>query len=54
MGMQITVKRLTGSIGAEVGGVSLNHPLDDVTFAIIHQALLAIACWYSAGSFLTP
>ena len=33
MGMQITVKRLSGSIGAEVRGVSLNRPLDDVTFA---------------------
>lgn len=40
MGMEITVKRLTGSIGAEVRGASLNHPLDDVTFAIIHEALL--------------
>jgi alpha-ketoglutarate-dependent taurine dioxygenase len=35
MQTQITVKRLTGAIGAEVKGVDLNRPLDDGTFATI-------------------
>jgi taurine dioxygenase len=40
MQTQITVKRLTGAIGAEVKGVDLKRPLDDGTFATIHQAFL--------------
>jgi taurine dioxygenase len=40
MGARVTVKRLTGSIGAEVNGVILNESLDDATFAAIHQAFL--------------
>jgi alpha-ketoglutarate-dependent taurine dioxygenase len=51
MGMQITVKRLTGSIGADVKGFDLNQPFDDVIFAAIRQAFLDHACWSSGGSF---
>jgi taurine dioxygenase len=40
MGARVTVKRLTGSIGAEVNGVILNESLDDATFTAIHQAFL--------------
>jgi taurine dioxygenase len=54
MGMEITVKRLTGSIGAEVRGVSLDRPLDDVTFAMIHKALLDHCMLVFRGQFLDP
>jgi alpha-ketoglutarate-dependent taurine dioxygenase len=40
MGTQITVKRFTGAIDAEVRGIDLNHALDERTLAIIHQAFL--------------
>jgi taurine dioxygenase len=40
MGTQITVKRLTGSIGAQLKGVNLSHSLDEKTFTTIHQAFL--------------
>ncbi len=37
---QITVKKLTASIGAEITGVDLGQPLSDDTFAAIKQACL--------------
>jgi taurine dioxygenase len=40
METQITIRRLTGAIGAELKGLNLNQPLDDGTFATIHQAFL--------------
>jgi len=52
MDRQITMKRLTGAIGAEVKGLTLNHGLDDSTFAIIHQAFLD-HCMFR-GQFLEP
>lgn len=36
----IQVNRLAGSLGAEVVGADLTQPLDDETFAVIHQAFL--------------
>jgi taurine dioxygenase len=54
MGMQITVKRLTGSIGADVKGVDLNHSFDDVTFAAIRQAFLDHCTLVFRGQFLDP
>ena len=54
MGTQTTVKRLTGSIGAEVQGVKLNHPLDEETFAAIHQAFLDHCMLVFHGQFLDP
>jgi taurine dioxygenase len=54
MGMQITVKRLTGSIGAEVKGVSLEHPLDETTFAAIHQAFLDHCMLVFREQFIDP
>lgn len=50
----IGIKRLTGSIGAEVKGVDLKHPLDDATFATIRQAFLDHCMWCSMVSLLTP
>jgi len=54
MGTQITVKRLTGAIGAEVLGANLNHPLDERTFAAIHQAFLDHCMLVFRGQFLDP
>ena len=54
MGTQITVKRLTGAIGAEVRGVNLNHPLDESAFATIHHAFLDHCMLVFRGQFLDP
>lgn len=54
MGARVTVKRLTGSIGAEVNGVILNESLDDATFAAIHQAFLDHNMLVFRGQHLDP
>jgi len=54
MGTQLTIKRLTGAIGAEVRGVNLNHPLDETAFATIHQAFLDHCMLVFRGQFLEP
>jgi taurine dioxygenase len=54
MGARVTVKRLTGSIGAEVNRVILNESLDDTTFAAIHQAFLDHNVLVFRGQFLEP
>jgi taurine dioxygenase len=54
MTTRITVKRLTGAIGAEVKGVTLNHSLDDAAFAAIHQAFLDHCTLVFRGQFLDP
>ena len=54
MGARVTVKRLTGSIGAEVNGVILNESLDDATFAAIHQAFLDHNMLVFRGQRLDP
>ena len=54
MGTQITVKRLTGAIGAEVKGVDLKHSLDDATFAALKQAFLDHCMLVFRGQFLEP
>jgi len=54
MGTQIIIKRLTGAIGAEVRGVNLNQPLDESTFATIHQAFLDHCMLVFRGQFLEP
>jgi taurine dioxygenase len=54
MGTQITVRRLTGAIGAEVKGVNLNHSLGEGTFATIHQAFLDHCMLVFRGQFLEP
>jgi taurine dioxygenase len=53
METQITIKRLTGAIGAEVKGVNLNHHLDDRIFATIqNQAFLDHYMLVFRGQFL--
>lgn len=54
MDSRITVKRLSGAIGAEVQGVNLNQPLDDATFAAIQQAFLDHCMLVFRGQFLQP
>src|SRR6218665_3150002 len=36
----LKVTPLTGSIGASVEGIDLNNPVDDATFAALHDAFL--------------
>jgi taurine dioxygenase len=50
----ISVKQLTGSIGAEIKGVDLKHPLDDTSFSIIHQAFLDHCVLVFRGQSLDP
>jgi taurine dioxygenase len=50
----ISIKRLTGSIGAEIKGVDLKVPLDDTTFAAIHQAFFDHCMLVFRGQFLDP
>ena len=54
MGTRIIVKRLTGAIGAEVQGVNLLQPLDEATFAAIHQAFLDHCMLVFRRQFLPP
>lgn len=51
---RIEIKRLTGTIGAEVNGVDLKHRLEDRTFATIHQAFLDHCMLVFRGQFLDP
>ncbi|HUA51851.1 MAG TPA: TauD/TfdA family dioxygenase [Candidatus Sulfotelmatobacter sp.] len=37
---KITVKPIAGALGAEIDGVDLARPLDNASFAAVHQALL--------------
>jgi taurine dioxygenase len=54
MGQQISIKRLTGAIGAQVTGVNLNEALDEGTFATIRQAFLDHSVLVFRGQFLEP
>ena len=54
MDKQITIRRLTGAIGAEVNGVDLKRPLDEATFATIHQAFLDHCMLVFRRQFLDP
>ena len=38
--MPITVQPLSGSIGAEIGGVDLSRPIDEATRQVVHRAFL--------------
>jgi taurine dioxygenase len=50
----ITIKRLTGAIGAEIGGVDLAAPNYDNIYPVIHQAFLEHAVVVLRGQNLSP
>jgi taurine dioxygenase len=54
MDTPISIKRVAGSIGAEVKGVDLKQPLDDTTFATIHKAFLDHCVLVFRRQFLNP
>lgn len=54
MGTQLGIRRLTGAIGAEVSGITLNSPLDETTFAEVHHAFLEHCLLVFRGQFLRP
>jgi taurine dioxygenase len=50
----ITIKRLTGAIGAEIGGIDLAAPNYDNIYPIIHQTFLDHAVVVLRGQNLSP
>ncbi len=51
---KISVKRLAGALGAEIGGVDLARDLDNETFDDIHQAFLDHQVIFFRDQTLTP
>ena len=51
---RIEVHLIAGALGAEIQGVDLSQPLDDVTFEHIHQALLDHCVIFFRGQDITP
>jgi taurine dioxygenase len=50
----LTVKPIAGALGAEIHGVDLSEPLDDATFAQIHQVLLDYCVIFFHDQNITP
>ena len=50
----LKVTPLTGSIGASVEGIDLNKPVDDATFAALHDAFLTHCVLVYRGQQLQP
>ncbi|MFZ5834279.1 MAG: TauD/TfdA dioxygenase family protein [Pseudomonadota bacterium] len=50
----ITVKRIAGALGAEIGGVDLSQNLSDAVIAEIRQALLEHLVIFFRGQTVTP
>ena len=50
----LTIRRLAGALGAEIGGVDLSEPLDDRTIAAIRQALVEHQVVFFRDQSLTP
>lgn len=51
---RISVDPIAGSLGAEIHGVDLSEPLDNLTFAEVHQALLDNLVIFFRDQRLTP
>ena len=51
---KIEVSPIAGALGAEIDGVDLSEPLDNATFADIHQALLDHLVIFFHDQHLTP
>ncbi len=50
----LSIRRLAGALGAEIGGVDLSEPLDDRTIAAIRQALVEHQVVFFRDQSLTP
>lgn len=50
----LDVKPIAGALGAEIHGVDLSNPLDDVTFERVHQALLDHCVIFFRDQDITP
>ncbi|HRD26733.1 MAG TPA: TauD/TfdA family dioxygenase [Caulobacter sp.] len=50
----ITVQKVAGALGAEIGGVDLSAPLDDETIAAIRRALVEHQVTFFRDQSLTP
>ena len=50
----IEVNLIAGALGAEIQGIDLSQPLDDITFEHIHQALLDHCVIFFRGQDITP
>ena len=50
----LTVKPVAGALGAEIHGIDLAAPLDDATFAQIHQVLLDHCVIFFRDQNITP
>ncbi|MGH8783786.1 MAG: TauD/TfdA dioxygenase family protein [Cupriavidus necator] len=49
-----TVRRLTPTIGAEIGGIDLREPLDDDTYLALRRALLKFKVLFFRDQGITP
>jgi len=54
MSPSLTIRRVAGALGAEVGGVDLSQPLPDATIAAIRQALIEHQVIFFRDQSLTP
>jgi taurine dioxygenase len=50
----ITIRPLTGAMGAEIFGIDLSQPIADATFGRIHRALLDHGAIFFRGQSITP
>lgn len=50
----LDVQPISGAMGAEIHGVDLSEPLDDVTFGRIHQAMLDHCAIFFRDQDITP
>lgn len=54
MSASLTIRRVAGALGAEIGGVDLSRPLPDETIAAIRQALIEHQVIFFRDQDLTP
>ncbi len=52
--LQLDIAPLSGTIGAEIRGLDLHHPLDPETVATVRQALLDYKVIFFPGAHLNP
>jgi taurine dioxygenase len=52
--MQLRIVPLSPTVGAEIGGINLAHPLDDATYDELHRALLKHKVIFFRDQDITP